>query len=106
MYEYETKPKKFKNFFMIILLIIIVSAGSILIYKIYFENNVIAEPYKSNQENIVEEVKEKDITDLLEETNKSIVGISKIKNAGSSIFLSNSTKELGLGTGIIVSIYY
>ena len=32
-----------------------------------------------------------------------IVGISKIKNKGNSIFLNNSASDLGLGTGMIVS---
>ena len=50
-----------------------------------------------------QEEKETDITEILENTVKSVVGISKIKNAGGSIFSNNSTEELGLGTGIIVS---
>ena len=47
--------------------------------------------------------KENDITSILEKTIKCVVGISKIKNTGNSIFLNNSTQELGLGTGIIVT---
>ena len=50
-----------------------------------------------------QEEKETDITEILENTVKSVIGISKIKNAGGSIFSNNSTEELGLGTGIIVS---
>jgi serine protease Do len=46
---------------------------------------------------------EEDATKVLEKTIKCVVGISKIKNTGSSIFLNNSTSELGLGTGMIVS---
>ena len=44
-----------------------------------------------------------DITNTLENTIKCVVGISKIKNTGNSIFLNNSTESLGLGTGMIVS---
>ena len=44
-----------------------------------------------------------DITDVLDKTIKCVVGISKIKNTGNSIFLEGSTKELGLGTGMIIT---
>lgn len=43
------------------------------------------------------------ITDILETGFKSVIGVSKLKNTGSSIFLMNASEELGLGTGIIVS---
>ena len=41
--------------------------------------------------------------DMLEETTRKVVGISKLKNTGSSIFSSSTENDLGLGTGIIVS---
>ena len=34
---------------------------------------------------------------------ESVVGISKLKDAGSSIFSTNTETTLGLGTGIIIS---
>ncbi len=45
----------------------------------------------------------KTIADVLEETSKAVVGISKIQEKGSSIFLQDGSTKLGLGTGIIVS---
>ena len=45
----------------------------------------------------------KKIADVIEETTQSIVGISKLKNTGTSIFSNNTENELGLGTGIIVT---
>ena len=50
-----------------------------------------------------EEEKSQTIADMLEETTRKVVGISKLKNTGSSIFSSNSEHDLGLGTGVIVS---
>lgn len=41
--------------------------------------------------------------DMLEEVTKSVVGISRLTNAGGSILNNVSSEELGLGTGIIVS---
>lgn len=43
------------------------------------------------------------IEDIIQEVSASVVGISKLKENGSSIFLQDSTKQLGLGTGVIVS---
>lgn len=45
----------------------------------------------------------KTIADMIEETNRKVVGISKLKNAGSSILSKSTESELGLGTGIIVT---
>lgn len=33
----------------------------------------------------------------------SVVGISRVKNAGTSIFLNDSASKLGLGTGVVLS---
>ena len=53
----------------------------------------------------IEEVKKesKTIADVIEDASNSVVGISKLKENGDSIFLKNGTEKLGLGTGIIVS---
>ena len=50
-----------------------------------------------------EEENSKKIADIIEETTRKVVGISKLKNAGSSIFSKNTETELGLGTGFIVT---
>jgi len=53
----------------------------------------------------VDNVKEqsKQIADIVEEVTSCVVGISKIKDTGNTIFLNDSTSQLGLGTGVIVS---
>lgn len=43
------------------------------------------------------------VANSLEETTRKVVGISKLKNTGSSILSNNAESELGLGTGIIVT---
>ena len=45
----------------------------------------------------------KTIADVIEETTKSVVGISKLKSAGESILSTSDESQLGLGTGIIVT---
>lgn len=54
---------------------------------------------------IVENVEEdsKNVADIIEDTTRKVVGISKLKNAGSSIFSKSQESELGLGTGFIVT---
>ncbi len=43
------------------------------------------------------------IADVIEETTRKVVGISKLKNAGNSILSKSTESELGLGTGVIVT---
>lgn len=49
------------------------------------------------------EVESKKVADIIEETTKKVVGISKLKNAGNSILSKSTESELGLGTGMIVT---
>ncbi len=45
----------------------------------------------------------KNVADIIEETNRKVVGISKLKEPGDSILSKITESELGLGTGIIVT---
>ena len=109
MYEYKKRPSKIKRFFLIIFLMIVASCLSVFVYSMY--TNMDINPENNNQnnsavrlsQNIKEDEGKEDITDVLDKTIKCVVGISKIKNTGNSIFLNDSTKELGLGTGIILT---
>ena len=70
------------------------------------QNNYTAERQQSTiEEQTVESAKEKStkIADMIEETTQKVVGISKLKNTGSSIFTDSEESELGLGTGFIVT---
>ena len=113
MYKYKKRPSKIKNFFLIFLLMTVVSLLSIFIYNMYINIDVYSKDENDESstgirlsQNIKEDkknIQEQDITEILEKDIKSVVGISKIKNTGNSIFLNNSTQELGLGTGIIIT---
>lgn len=111
MYEYKRKTGRFKRFFLIFLLMIFVSVASIFIYNMYVNIDVYSRDESNNSGavrlsqniNFDENNDNEDITNILDKTIKCVVGISKIKNTGNSIFLNNSTKELGLGTGIIIT---
>ena len=51
----------------------------------------------------IRKAEEKDISTLIENVNNAVVGISKIANKGTTIFLQDGASNLGLGTGFIVS---
>lgn len=70
------------------------------------EANYTATKTQSTMEGQTVENKEqesKKIADVLEEINEGVVGISKLKNTGSTIFSNSTEAELGLGTGLIVA---
>ena len=108
MYRYEKRESKFKKVLSIIFLIIAVSATTIFLYNMYLNINI-----KSDVENIngagtairlsTENEEEVDISYTLDNTTKCVVGISKLKNNGDSIFETNATKDLSLGTGTLIS---
>lgn len=110
MYEYKERRGTFKKVVILFFLMIVVSALSIFIYNMYINIDVYSKEENENNkgairlsQNINQEEQEEDITSVLEKTIKCVVGISKIKNTGNSIFLNNSTQELGLGTGMIIT---
>jgi len=101
--------KKIKYILKKIMFILLIAFISIFLYKIFIE--IKKQPYQekslgtkiSADEESKEDLQQYDISYTMEEVSKSVVGISKIRDIGSSAFLFNSTEELGLGTGIIVS---
>lgn len=95
---------------IIILAISIIIIGYYLYYT-YTKIEVNPQSYEAQRiqstvnEQTVENVEEKskNVADILEKTMESVVGISKLKDNGSSIFSTNTETSLGLGTGVIIS---
>ena len=68
--------------------------------------NYETEKLQSTQsEQTVEKIEQKSqtISDVIEKTTKSVVGISKLKNAGDTILSNSDETQLGPGTGVIVT---
>ena len=110
MYKYKkAKNGMIKNLLITFGIIILTAIISILLYKIYEGidiNTYVVQGYEAEKTiATIEEKKEKSklIEDVIEEVTSCVVGISKIKNTGNTIFLNDSASSLGLGTGIIVS---
>ena len=102
-----TKRKAFKLFFVLSLIWIL----GVFMYNTYTnieidDSNYVATKIQSTkEEQTVEKAEEnsKKIADVLEETTKKVVGISKLKDPGNSILSKTTENELGLGTGVIVT---
>lgn len=111
MYRYKQKENhKIKKLLTLIGIIILVTVATILLHNMYLGIELYQSPLEEQMRaerlsTTVEEKKEesKKIVEVIEEVNESIVGISKIKSSGSSIFSKNGISELGMGTGVILS---
>ena len=103
----NVRKGKIKYIFKKIFTIFLIAAIAIFLYEIFMEikDSSTNEETHGTKLSADEEVEEgsKDISNVIEKVSNAVVGISKIRNIGSSAFLSNSTDNLGLGTGIIVS---
>ncbi len=103
--------KKIKKWVCIFIIVIIICSTSIFLYNTYTNIDINNSDYQIERvqstidEQTVEkaEEKSKNVADILEKTMECVVGISKLKNAGSSIFSTNNETNLGLGTGVIIS---
>ena len=67
----------------------------------YETTRVLSTPNLQTVENV--EIESKRVADVIEETTRKVVGISKLRNAGNSILSKSTESELGLGTGMIVT---
>jgi len=102
----EYKGQKVIKSLEIIAIIILIISFIVLAYCVYIsfttENNYASE-YTAELTSVSNKNEEKDISKLIEKVNNSVVGISKIANKGTTIFLQDGASNLGLGTGFIVS---
>ena len=106
----KKKNKSKKIISRIIILAISIIIGYYLYYT-YTKIEVNPQSYETQRiqstvnEQTVENVEEKskNVADILEKTMESVVGISKLKDNGSSIFSTSTETSLGLGTGVIIS---
>ena len=111
MQKYRRVKRKKKNagknvFIVFIIILTVVLIASLI--RLYIRTDVekINEDLKVERTTqTVQNVTSQDTTieDIIEEVNHSVVGISKIKEIGSSIFTQDGIEKLGLGTGVIVS---
>lgn len=107
-YKKKSKIKKVLLTTIILSIVILIFVYLYYTYKnieIYDSNYETQKTISTVNEKTVDNVIEnsKTVSDVLEETMECVVGISKLKNNGSSIFSSSDEYSLGLGTGVIVT---
>lgn len=109
-YIKKDKKKKLKRDLTKIVIFLLVFLILILSYILYDKTQITESNLAKQNVTVertmqtVEEVQEKNktVTEMIAEVNDSVVGISKVKNSGSSIFSDENVTSLGLGTGLIV----
>ena len=111
--EYLGRRKKnnFRKIILVSIFLIFIWIFGFYLYATYQnieidESNYTAERQQSTISEQTVESKEENSTkvaDILEETTEKVVGISKLKNTGSSIFSNSGENDLGLGTGFIIT---
>ena len=109
MYKNNKKNSLSKKILIIVVIIIFIIV-IITIYSVYSTIDINSYDNK-NVQNVVrlsstiEDKKntDKQVTDLLEKSIDCVVGISKIKDMGNTIFLNDGVSKLGIGSGIIVT---
>ena len=105
------KKNKTKRTVLTIILTALITTIGMYVYNTYTKIDINPQNYETQRtistvkEQTVDKVIEnsKNVSDILEETMESVVGISKLKNSGSSIFSSSNEYSLGLGTGVIIT---
>ena len=110
-YIKQDKKKKLKGELSRIGILLLVFLCLILSYILYNKTQVGQSNLNNSNAVIertvqsVEKIKEKDktVTEMIANINDSVVGISKVKNNGTSIFSDENITSLGLGTGLIVT---
>ena len=106
MYYESKNDKKREKFVLTILMIVIIALLCVLIIKLDAPLQIQTEPANYQTSKLSTE-KEQNVENktvkTIDTVVKSVVGISKLEQNGTSIFLGDSENKLGLGSGIILT---
>lgn len=101
---YENRKKNKNNLIIQILIIALVALFTILAYTLFLDSKKYVYSDKVVGTKMYYQTEEvESLESMLENSIECVVGVSKIKNTGTTIFLENSTENLGLGSGVIIS---
>ena len=110
-YLKQDKKRKIKKDLVTIFISILITLCVIMAYILYQNTAIVESDEQSNNTTIerttqtINQVQQKDktVTEMITQINETVVGISKVRNSGSSIFSDENITDLGLGTGVIVT---
>ncbi len=103
-YDKKTKIKR-----AIIITIVAVFSTLIItrLYQIYAKIEIIDyDKYNVNESSLtIAEKKKEDltVTEMLENATDSVVGVSRLKDNGNTVFTQNGVSQMGIGSGVIIS---
>lgn len=126
MTRYIRKERDFKRIFITVGIVALTAILSVCLYDMYIKidtnpnynlgtytantistqnntqnNSSVKSLMNNNSDNL--SILENNIVQTLEEVTDTVVGISKMRNIGNSVFTLNSASDLNLGSGVIVS---
>lgn len=100
---YETRKNKSLGIALILVLLVVIIAILISLIKI-IENNSVDSSYKNIEATGTDTVdSEFSPKDLAKNSGYSVVGISKLNEKNTSVFVENSEEKLGIGSGLILT---
>ena len=100
---YENNRKNKEKIIYYIFMVAVICLLIVLIWKMDSKKVITETNYQATKLYNENEKQEKNESDIIEQAVKSVVGISKLKQGGNSIFLGNSEEKLGLGSGVIIT---
>lgn len=109
---YEEKKKNKEKLVTYCLMIVIITLLLVLVLRTEVSNTLATTTYSAGKINVEEnnfdiehnnEEMKSDISKVIEKSVNSIVAISKLKQTGTSIFVNNAEKKLGLGSGVVIT---
>ncbi|MBR1654586.1 MAG: trypsin-like peptidase domain-containing protein [Clostridia bacterium] len=107
MYIYSEKDKKFKRTLIVFAISIIILLTGIKLYQMY--SSIDITKYNTvKAKRVLQTVKEKNnedqtVAEMIENTTDCVVGISKLKDNGNTVFTQNGVSKMGIGSGVIIS---
>ena len=107
MYIYSHKKKIIKRISFLFAIAIIIILCTVKLVQIYRRIDVIdyGQVQAEKLSVTINEKNEEDktIVQMLESVTESVVGISKIKDKGNTVFTKDGVSEMGMGSGVIIS---
>ena len=106
---YEERKRNKEKLVMYCLMVVIITLLLVLILKTEVVRPTVVSEYNAEKVNFDQESVEEDnsqkneMNNAVEDVVDSIVGISKIKQNGTSIFVNNAEEKLGLGSGVLIT---
>ncbi len=107
MYIYSQRKKRIEKILIICVIIILAILVGIKLFQIYrgipITDFTTVKAERLSQTVDMKKQEDVTITQMLENVTNCVVGVSKLKDNGSTIFMENGVSQMGIGSGVIIS---